>query len=170
MSAHIDDPITLEIIQNSLQAAADEMFAAIHEMRKRIVKSPAFSGEKVIGAILFERTMDGDIDGKPSADFLWEDCSVVPFLKVDKGLADEADGVQIMKPLEGLEALLKRAAEKNVFGTKMRSVINAANPHPISSRHQAPMQAVPPNPLFDGLVLGRICERIGVSDQNHIFT
>lgn len=104
-----------------------EMFAEIHEMRARIIKSPAFSGDKVIGAILFERTMDGEIDGVPTADYLWQKCGIVPFLKIDKGLADETDGVQLMKPMPDLDALLERARAKNIFGTKERSVINAAN-------------------------------------------
>lgn len=105
----------------------EEMFAEIHEMRARIIKSPAFSGDKVIGAILFERTMDGEIDGVPTADYLWQKCGIVPFLKIDKGLADEEDGVQMMKPIPDLDALLERARAKNIFGTKERSVINAAN-------------------------------------------
>ena len=105
----------------------EEMFAAIHAMRARIIKSPAFTGEKVIGAILFERTMDGEIDGIPTADYLWDKRGIVPFLKVDQGLMDEANGVQLMKPMNGLDALLKRAVAKNIFGTKMRSVINAAD-------------------------------------------
>lgn len=105
----------------------EEMFAKIHEMRARIIKSPAFTGDKVIGAILFERTMDGDIDGIPTADYLWDKRGVVPFLKVDKGLEDEANGVQLMKPMPELDALLERAVAKNIFGTKMRSVVNAAN-------------------------------------------
>lgn len=105
----------------------EEMFAAIHAMRARIIKSPAFTGEKVIGAILFERTMDGEIDGIPTADYLWNKRGIVPFLKVDQGLMDEANGVQLMKPMNGLDALLKRAVAKNIFGTKMRSVINAAD-------------------------------------------
>jgi fructose-bisphosphate aldolase class I len=105
----------------------EEMFAAIHAMRARIIKSPAFSGEKVIGAILFERTMDGEIDEVPTADYLWDKRRIVPFLKVDKGLMAEENGVQLMKPMGDLDALLKRAVDKNVFGTKMRSVINAAN-------------------------------------------
>jgi fructose-bisphosphate aldolase, class I len=104
-----------------------EMYAAVHAMRSRIIKSPAFSGDKVIGAILFERTMDAEIDGMPTADYLWAKRQVVPFLKVDQGLAAEADGVQMMKPMPDLGALLKRAVAKNIFGTKMRSVINAAN-------------------------------------------
>tara|TARA_B100000949_G_scaffold186473_1_gene168746 strand:- start:279 stop:1157 length:879 start_codon:yes stop_codon:yes gene_type:complete len=111
----------------------EEMFALVHEMRARIITAPAFNGDKVMGAILFEKTMDGDIDGKPTAQFLWEDCSVVPFLKVDKGLADEENGVQVMKPMPDLDALLERAVAKGIFGTKMRSVINAANPAGITA-------------------------------------
>ena len=106
----------------------EEMFDLIHQMRTRIIKSPAFSGAKVMGAILFERTMDGAIDGTPTAEYLWQARGVVPFLKVDKGLADEVDGVQIMKPMPDLDALLEKGVAKGVFGTKMRSVINAANP------------------------------------------
>lgn len=105
----------------------DEMFAVVHEMRSRIIKSPAFNGDRVLGAILFENTMDRDIDGKPTADFLWENKQVVPFLKVDKGLADESDGVQVMKPMPELDALLAKANTKNIFGTKMRSVIKQAS-------------------------------------------
>ena len=105
----------------------EEMFALIHGMRTRIITSPCFNGEKVIGAILFERTMDGEADGKPVPTALW-DRRVVPFLKVDQGLQDEADGVQLMKPMPNLDALLVRAKAKSVFGTKMRSVINLASP------------------------------------------
>ncbi|WP_322988511.1 fructose bisphosphate aldolase [Hoeflea sp.] len=105
----------------------EEMFALIHAMRARIIKSPAFTGEKVIGAILFERTMDGEIDGIATADYLWDKRGIVPFLKVDKGLMSEDNGVQLMKPMGGLDALLERAITKNIFGTKMRSVVNAAN-------------------------------------------
>lgn len=108
-----------------------EMYALIHEMRTRIIKSPAFTGEKVIGAILFERTMDADIDGMPSADYIWQKRNVVPFLKVDQGLKLEEEGVQLMKDMPDLDALLERAVAKNIFGTKMRSVINAANPQGI---------------------------------------
>ena len=110
-----------------------EMFDLIHGMRARIIKSPAFTGDKVMGAILFEQTMDRDIDGTPTAQFLWEKRRVVPFLKVDKGLADEKDGVRLMKPMPDLDALLKRAVAKGVFGTKMRSVIDAANPKGIAA-------------------------------------
>ena len=105
----------------------EEMFGLIHAMRSRIVTAPCFNGEKVIGAILFERTMDGDADGKPVPTVLWER-GVVPFLKVDKGLEDEVNGVQLMKPNPDLDALCQRAVAKGVFGTKMRSVINLANP------------------------------------------
>ncbi len=108
-------------------SSEDEMFDLIHEMRARIVKAPAFTGDKVIGAILFEMTMDRDFDGTPAPTYLWEEKGVVPFLKCDKGLEDEADGVQIMKDMGDLDGLLKRAKDKGVFGTKMRSVINAAN-------------------------------------------
>lgn len=104
----------------------EEMFALIHDMRSRIVTAPCFNGQKVIGAILFERTMDGDAGGKPVPALLWER-GVVPFLKVDKGLEDEADGVQLMKANPGLDDLCARAVAKGVFGTKMRSVINLAN-------------------------------------------
>ncbi len=106
----------------------EEMFAAMHAMRTRIIMADAFtSGSKVIGAILFERTMNSEIDGKPVADMLWNDRGVVPFLKIDKGLEAEADGVQMMKPMPGLEDLLATAKGKGVFGTKERSVINEAN-------------------------------------------
>jgi len=104
-----------------------EMFDVVHKMRSRMITSPAFSGKRLIGAILFENTMDRDIDGKPTPTYLWNVKGVVPFLKIDKGLADEKDGVQLMKPNPGLDALLKRAKTKDVFGTKMRSVIKQAN-------------------------------------------
>ncbi|HET6525893.1 fructose bisphosphate aldolase [Sphingopyxis sp.] len=105
----------------------EEMFGLIHDMRSRIVTAPCFNGEKVIGAILFERTMDGEAGGKPVPALLWER-GVVPFLKVDKGLEDEADGVQLMKANPGLDDLCERAVAKGAFGTKMRSVVNLANP------------------------------------------
>jgi len=104
-----------------------EMFKLVHDMRVRIVTSPAFSGAKVIGAILFERTMDGVAKGKPVPAFLWQERGVVPFLKVDKGLEGEKEGVALMKPMPGLDALLERAGKLGVFGTKMRSVINQAS-------------------------------------------
>jgi fructose-bisphosphate aldolase class I len=105
----------------------EEMFALMHAMRARIIKSPAFTGDRIIGAILFERTMDGDIDGRPVPDYLWKIKGVVPFLKIDKGLADKADGVRLMKPMPDLDKLLDRAVAKGIFGTKMRSVIDAAS-------------------------------------------
>jgi fructose-bisphosphate aldolase class I len=104
-----------------------EMFERIHEMRTRIITSPAFDGDRIMGAILFENTMDREIEGRGSADYLWSVKRVVPFLKVDKGLAAEADGVQLMKPIPDLDDLLARARQKGVFGTKMRSVIKRAN-------------------------------------------
>src|SRR4029453_4824768 len=109
----------------------EEMFDLIHQMRSRIITAPSFGSGKVIGAILFEKTMDGEADGKPVPKVLWE-CGLVPFLEVDKGLADEVNGVQMMKPNPDLEALLDRANAKNIFGTKMRSVIKLANPKGIA--------------------------------------
>ncbi|MFN3215606.1 MAG: fructose bisphosphate aldolase [Acidimicrobiales bacterium] len=105
----------------------EEMFDRIHEMRSRIITSPSFDGDRVLGAILFEMTMDRTVEGVPTAAFLWEHKQVVPFLKVDKGLADEADGVQLMKPIDGLDELCARAVDHGVFGTKMRSVIKHAD-------------------------------------------
>jgi fructose-bisphosphate aldolase class I len=104
-----------------------EMFRLMHQMRVRIMTAPAFTGEKVIGTILFEGTMDGEVRGKPTPAFLWEERGVVPFVKVDKGLEKENDGVQLMRPMPELDALLTRAVKLNVFGTKMRSVINLAS-------------------------------------------
>ncbi len=105
----------------------DEMFGEIHKMRSRIITAPDFNKEKILGAILFEKTMDAAIDGTPVATYLWERCGVVPFLKVDKGLEAEANGAQVMKPIPDLDALLARAAKADIFGTKMRSVIKEAN-------------------------------------------
>ena len=105
----------------------DQMFDLIHQMRCRIMQSPAFNGNKVIGAILFENTMDRKVAGKSAADFLWDERRIVPFLKVDKGLSDENNGVQLMKPMPDLESLLERASAAGIFGTKMRSVINRAD-------------------------------------------
>lgn len=114
-------------IDESEYRSDEEMFALIHQMRARIIRSPAFTGEKVIGAILFERTMDGEIEGVPTAEYLWTRRHVVPFLKVDSGLAPESEHVQLMKPIAGLETLLARAVSKGIFGTKMRSVISGAH-------------------------------------------
>ena len=105
----------------------EEMFALVHRMRARIIKSPAFTGERILGAILFENTMDREIAGEPTADYLWNVKRVVPFLKVDKGLAPESRGVQLMKPIPGLDALLDKARTKRIFGTKMRSFVKQAN-------------------------------------------
>ena len=106
----------------------DEMFDLVHAMRERIVTSPAFTGDHVLASILFEKTMDRTFAGKPAADYLWEDKHILPILKVDKGLADQADGVRLMKPNPDLDALLARAKDAHIFGTKMRSVILEANP------------------------------------------
>jgi len=105
----------------------EQMFALVHQMRARIITSPSFNGDRILAAILFEGTMDREIEGQPTADYLWNVKRVVPFLKVDNGLADEKDGVRLMKPMPGLAALLNKANTKRIFGTKMRSVINQAN-------------------------------------------
>ena len=105
----------------------EEMFARVHQMRTRIITSPSFNGERILGAILFENTMDRDIEGQPTADYLWNVKRVVSFLKVDKGLAAEKDGVQLMKPMPDLPALLEKAKAKRIFGTKMRSFIKQCN-------------------------------------------
>ncbi len=110
-------------VDESAWSNDDEMFSLIHQMRARIMTSRRFSGDRILAAILFEHTMDNDIEGKPSADYLWDIKSVVPILKIDKGLADESEGVQLMKPISGLDELLEKAKTKGIFGTKMRSVI-----------------------------------------------
>lgn len=115
-------------VEESEYSGDDEMYDRIHEMRTRIISSPVFGGDRIVGAILFENTMDREIEGKGSAEYLWTEKQVVPFLKVDKGLADEDEGAQVMKPIPDLDALLGRAKEHGVFGTKMRSVIKLANP------------------------------------------
>jgi fructose-bisphosphate aldolase, class I len=122
-------PGALELygIPESAYSGDAEMFKLMHEMRVRIMTAPAFTGDKIIGAILFEATMDGQAQGKPVPTFLWVDRGVVPFLKVDKGLEEEADGVRLMKPIPGLDALLERAVKLGIFGTKMRSVINLSS-------------------------------------------
>src|SRR6266404_5281125 len=114
-------------IKESAWSNEAEMFALVHQMRTRIITSPSFTGERIIAAILFENTMDRDIERRPTADYLWNVKQVVPFLKVDQGLADEKDGVQLMKPMPALAALLAKAKAKHIFGTKMRSVIKRAN-------------------------------------------
>src|SRR5262245_44359880 len=114
-------------VKDGAWANEEEMFALVHQMRTRIITSPAFTGQRILGAILFENTMDRSIEGRPTADYLWNVKRVVPFLKVDKGLAEEKNGVQLMKPMPELGALLGRAKAKSIFGTKMRSVIKQAN-------------------------------------------
>ena len=114
-------------IEESEYSGDEEMFAVMHAMRARIITSPSFGGDRILAAILFENTMDRQIEGRETADYLWNVKHVVPILKVDKGLVDEADGVQLMKPMAGLDALLVRALAKGIFGTKMRSVIKLAN-------------------------------------------
>ncbi|CAA0301693.1 Fructose-bisphosphate aldolase class 1 [Alteromonas infernus] len=114
-------------IEESEYSSDEEMFNLVHEMRTRIITSTPFSGERVLGAILFENTLDREIEGMSSAHFLWQKKRVIPFLKVDKGLADESNGVQVMKPMPGLDALLAKAVAQDVFGTKMRSVVKLAN-------------------------------------------
>lgn len=120
-------------IPESEYSGEDEMFDLIHAMRSRMVMSPAFTGDRVLGAILFEGTMDRSIGGRDSATYLWEEKKVIPFLKVDKGLADESDGAQTMKPMPELDTLLERAKSKGIFGTKMRSVIKHADPKGVSA-------------------------------------
>jgi fructose-bisphosphate aldolase class I len=108
-------------------SSEDQMYDLVHAMRTRIMTSPAFDGTRILGAILFEKTMDREVEGTPTADYLWDVKNVVPFLKVDKGLADEKNGAQLMKPIDGLDELLAKAKSKNIFGTKMRSVIKQAD-------------------------------------------
>ncbi|QDU65353.1 fructose bisphosphate aldolase [Engelhardtia mirabilis] len=115
-------------VEPSEYSGDEEMYAKVHEMRTRIMTSPSFNGDRILGAILFENTMDREVQGMPTATYLWSEKQVVPFLKVDKGLADEADGVQVMKPMPDLDDLLARANAADIFGTKMRSVIKTDNP------------------------------------------
>lgn len=110
-------------ISEDSYSGEDEMFDLVHQMRARIITSPAFDGDRIMGAILFEKTMDRDVEGRPTADYLWNVKNIVPFLKIDKGLAEEKDGAQVMKPMPGLDELLDRAVAKGIFGTKERSVI-----------------------------------------------
>ena len=114
-------------IDDNAWSNEDQMFDLVHQMRSRVITSPAFNGDRILAAILFENTMDREIEGRPTAAYLWDEKRVVPILKVDKGLAEEENGVQLMKPIPGLDALLKKAKEKGIFGTKMRSVIKQAN-------------------------------------------
>ncbi len=114
-------------VNDDTYSGEDEMYDQVHTMRKRIIQSPAFNGQKILGAILFEKTMDNHIDDTPTAQYLWEELNVVPFLKIDKGLADEQNQVQLMKDMPELDRLLQHAVDKGIFGTKMRSVINGAH-------------------------------------------
>src|SRR5206468_2495067 len=114
-------------IKEDAWSSEDEMFAIVHQMRTRLITSPSFTGERILAAILFENTMDRNIEGQPTADYLWNVKRIVPFLKVDKGLAAEKDGVQLMKPMPELAALLEKAKAKRIFGTKMRSFVKQAN-------------------------------------------
>ena len=114
-------------IKDGAWSSEEEMFTLVHQMRTRIITSPVFTGARILGAILFENTMDRSVEGQPTADYLWNVMRIVPFLKVDKGLADEHNGVQLLKPMPGLAALLDRAIAKRIFGTKMRSFIKQAN-------------------------------------------
>jgi len=120
-------------VAESAYSGDEQMFDKVHEMRTRIITSPAFTGERILGAILFENTMDREIRGMPTAQYLWEKKQVIPFLKVDKGLAEEKSGVQVMKPMPDLDKLLERAKKNGIFGTKMRSVIKLANPDGIKA-------------------------------------
>jgi fructose-bisphosphate aldolase class I len=120
-------------LDESAYSNEKEMMDLVHQMRTRIVSSPAFNGDRVVGAILFEATMDREFNGQPAAEYLWKTKQVVPFLKIDKGLAEEANGVQLMKPIPGLDALLERAKAKGIFGTKERSVIKQNNPEGIKA-------------------------------------
>lgn len=120
-------------VEESAWSSEQQMMDLVHEMRTRIVSSPAFTGDRIVGAILFEVTMDRDFNGQPAADYLWNTRQIVPFLKIDKGLADEANGVQLMKPIPALDELLERAKTKGIFGTKERSVIKQNNPEGIKA-------------------------------------
>jgi len=120
-------------LKDDAWSGEEQMYALVHQMRTRIIATPAFNGDRILAAILFENTMDREIQGLPTADYLWNVKRVVPILKVDKGLAEEKDGVQLMKPMPSLDALLARAKSKRIFGTKMRSVIKQANPAGIAS-------------------------------------
>jgi fructose-bisphosphate aldolase class I len=138
-------------IPNHAWKNEDEMFQLVHQMRTRVITSPSFTGERILGAILFEGTMDREVERRPAADYLWNVKRVVPFLKVDKGLQPEEDGVQLMKPMPELAALLDKARTKGIFGTKMRSVIHQANPAAIQNVVQQQFEAA--GPILDaGLV------------------
>src|SRR5262249_28429108 len=120
-------------IDESRYSNEDEMFDLVHQMRTRVITDPAFDGSRILGAILFEQTMDRDMEGVPTAQYLWASKQVVPFLKVDKGLAPQQNGVQVMKPIDTLDGLLERANQHQIFGTKMRSVIHDADPDGVTA-------------------------------------
>ena len=155
-------------VPDSAYSGDAEMFKLMHEMRTRIITAPAFTGDKIIGAILFEMTMDGQVNGKPVPSFLWEDRGVVPFLKVDKGLVEEADGVRLMKPIPGLDALLERAVKLGIFGTKMRSVIGQASAPGIAAivkqqfEYGAQIEAHGLVPILEPEVLIKTPDKVGV--------
>jgi fructose-bisphosphate aldolase class I len=143
--------LTLYGIKDHAWHDDDEMFELVHQMRTRVITSPSFTGKRILAAILFEDTMDRDIDGQPTADYLWNVKHVVPFLKVDKGLQGEKDGVQLLKPMPELTSLLHKARTKHIFGTKMRSVIKQANPAGIKNVVQQQFDVA--GPIIDaGLV------------------
>lgn len=125
--------LSLYGVPESSYASEAEMFDLVHQMRSRIITNPAFTGERLIGSILFEMTMDREIDGRGAAEYLWQEKNIVPFVKVDLGLAEEVDGARLMKPIPGLDALLERAIGHGVFGTKMRSVISRAIPNGVAA-------------------------------------
>ena len=125
--------LSLYGVSDSSYSSEAEMFDLVHQMRSRIITNPAFTGERIIGSILFEMTMDREIDGRGAAEYLWQEKNIVPFVKVDLGLADEVDGARLMKPIPGLDALLQRAIGHGVFGTKMRSVISLAIPSGVAA-------------------------------------
>src|SRR4029434_3756444 len=129
-------------IKDAAWSNEEQMFAIVHQMRTRIMTSPAFTGERILGAILFKDTLDRDVEGKPTADYLWNVKRIVPFLKVDKGLAAESVGVQLMKPMPELAALLDKANAKRIFGTKMRSVIKQANAARLTAIVNQPLEGV----------------------------
>ena len=146
--------LSLYGIKENSWSNEDEMFAIVHQMRTRIITSSSFTGERILAAILFENTMDRDIEGQPTADYLWNVKRVVPFLKVDKGLAAEKTGVQLMKAMPGLPALLDRAKSKRIFGTKMRSVIKQANAAGINEIAYQQFEAARQMPDVDFYVTG----------------
>ncbi|MBE0392115.1 fructose-bisphosphate aldolase class I [Flavobacterium sp. 7E] len=151
-------------VEESSFANDEEMYLLVHEMRTRIIKSPKFNSSFIIGAILFENTMDRKIDGEWTADYLWNKKGIVPFLKVDKGLSELKDGVQIMKPITNLDALLSRAVERNIFGTKMRSLIKEANSEGI--RNVVKQQFVIAHQIFEQVLVPIIEPEIDIKSTD----